>query len=134
MTFAKWVFTIGGIWGVLIIAPLFFLEGALAEATGPFSHPDAYYGFLASTLTWQFAYLLIGRNPVAYRPFMLLGALGKLLYAGATWALFAQGRIPVTVPLIASPDLLLAVLFVMAWFRTRPSAVQGVLATTEGAR
>lgn len=89
MTFAKRVFTIGGIWGVLIIAPLFFLEGALAEATGPSSHQDPYYGVLASTLTW---------------------------------------------PLIASPDLLLGVLFVAAWIGTRPMAVQGVLATTDGAR
>lgn len=131
MTFARWVFTIGGIWGVLIIAPLFFLEDALAEATGPFTHPDAYYGFLASTLAWQFGYLVIGRDPGAYRPFMLLGALGKVTYAGFTWALFAQDRIPVTVPLVASPDLLLATLFVVAWFRTRPAARQGVLATTE---
>lgn len=120
MTFAKWVFTIGGIWGVLIIGPLFFAEGMLAEATQPFSHPDTYYGFAASTFAWQLGYLVIGRNPGAYRPFMLLGALGKVIYFTGNWVLFAQGRIPVSVPLVASPDILLAVLFVIAWFRTRP--------------
>ena len=31
MTFAKWVFTLGGLFGVLMIAPLFFLEGQMAR-------------------------------------------------------------------------------------------------------
>lgn len=121
MTFAKWVFTLGGIWGVLVIGPLFFLEGALAKASEPFSHPDAYYGFVASTFAWQLGYLVIGRDPGRYRPFMLLGALGKLIYFSSCWILFATGRIPMAVPAIASPDILLAVLFVIAWVRTKPA-------------
>ena len=125
MTFAKWVFWIGGVWGVLVVGPLFFLEDALAGATGkPFSHPDTFYGFVASTFAWQLAYLLIARHPDRYRPFMLLGALGKLIYAGAAWTLFGQGRIAITVPMLASPDLVLAVLFVVAWFKTRPAKAQ----------
>ena len=120
MTFAKWVFTLGGIWGVLIIAPMFFLEGAIAAQTQPFNHPDSYYGFLASTIAWQFGYLVIGRDPARFRPFMLLGALGKLIFGGGVWVLYAQGRVPLSVPVIASPDLLLVVLFVVAWFRTKP--------------
>lgn len=123
MTFAKWVFTIGGIWGVLIIGSLFFIEPYVASRTGPLSHPDTYYGFAVSTFAWQLGYLVIGRNPAAFRPFMLLGAGAKLAYLSACWILYAGGRIPVSVPVIASPDLLLAVLFVVAWFKTRPAAV-----------
>lgn len=122
MTFARWVFTIGGIWGVLIIGPLFFAESFVAESTGkPFNHPDVYYGFVAAVFSWQLSYLVIGRDPARYRPFMLLGALGKVIYAGGCWLLFAQGRIPVNVPAIATPDLLLAALFVVAWLRTEPA-------------
>ena len=120
MRFAKWVFTIGGIWGVLIIAPLFFVEDSLARMGGAFSHPDMYYGFAASTLAWQFGYLVIGRDPARFRPFMLIGAFGKVVYAGSCWVLALSGRIPFIVPQIATPDLLLAALFVTAWFRTRP--------------
>ncbi len=119
MTFARWVFTIGGIWGVLVIAPLFVLEGSLAQMSGPFSHPDTYYGFAASTLAWQIGYLVIGRDPVRYRPFMLIGALGKVLFFGACWTLVVLGR---TQPLIAwavTPDIILAGLFCAAWWRTR---------------
>ncbi|MBX3483132.1 hypothetical protein [Phenylobacterium sp.] len=122
MTFAKWVFTIGGIWGVLIIAPLFFLEKTLAAASTPISHPDMYYGFAASTLMWQFGYLAIGRDPARFRPFMLLGAAGKVIYFVSCLSLFLQGRVPAMIPMITAPDMLLATLFVIAWFRTRPDA------------
>ncbi|MDZ4369852.1 MAG: hypothetical protein U1C74_00330 [Phenylobacterium sp.] len=128
MTFAKWVFTLGGLWGVLIIGPLFFLESHVQSMTGaPISHPDIYYGFVGSTFAWQLAYLVIGRNPGPYRPFMLLGALGKLIYFGSAWTLYAQGRIPMTVPALASPDLLLAILFVAAWVKTRPPTSSSAL-------
>ena len=120
MRFARWVFTLGGAWGLLIIGPMFFLEGAIAAQTQPFSHPDSYYGFLASTVMWQVGYLAIGRDPARYRPFMLIGAAGKLIFGVACWVLYAQGRIPVSVPAVATPDLILVALYVTAWVKTRP--------------
>ncbi|MBL8555904.1 MAG: hypothetical protein JNL41_16630 [Phenylobacterium sp.] len=119
MRFARWVFTIGGIWGVAIIAPLFFLENTLADASTPISHPDMYYGFAASTLMWQFGYLVIGRDPARFRPFMLLGAAGKVIYFVSCLTLFLRGRVPPMIPMLTAPDMLLATLFVVAWFRTR---------------
>lgn len=133
MTFAKWVFTIGGVFGLLMISPLFFLEDQMAAMGGaPLSHPENYYGFVGVTFAWQLVYLLIGRDPARYRPVMLLGALGKMIFVVATWTLALQGRTPVGTAYVASSDLLLAVLFVVAWFRT--GAAQGELATTDAAR
>ena len=81
MTFAKWVFTIGGLFGLVMIAPLFFLEDQMAAMSGsPMTHPENYYGFVGVTFAWQLVYLVIGRNPAPYRPIMLLGALGKLIF------------------------------------------------------
>ena len=63
MTFAKWVFTIGGIWGVLIIGSLFFLEPVIVAQTGPLSHPDTYYGFAVSTFAMpRFANSFLARD------------------------------------------------------------------------
>lgn len=121
MTFAKWVFTIGGIWGLIIITPLFFLEGPITAASQPFSHPDFFYGFLASTVAWQVGYLVIGRDPARFRPFMLIGAAGKVIYFGACVTLFLAGRVQPLAPLVTAPDLLLAALYVIAWVRTAPS-------------
>jgi hypothetical protein len=120
MTFAKWVFTIGGIWGLLIITPLFLLEPQIVAASRPFSHPDFFYGFLASTVMWQVGYLAIARDPARYRPFMLIGATGKLIYFTACVTLFLQGRVLPMVPMLTAPDLVLATLFIVVWFRTAP--------------
>ena len=123
MTFAKWVFTLGGLFGLLMIAPLFFLEDRMAAMSGaPMSHPENYYGFVGVTFAWQLVYLVIGRNPAPYRPIMLLGALGKVIFFAAVWTLALQGRTPLMTAWLASSDILLAALFVAAWFRTRPAA------------
>lgn len=120
MTFAKWVFTLGGLFGLLMITPLFFLEKQMAGAVG-LTHPENYYGFLSVTFAWQLVYLVIGRNPAPYRPIMLLGALGKVMFAAICWTLALGGRTPVSVALVSSPDLVLAALFVLAWAKTRPA-------------
>jgi len=123
MTFAKWVFTLGGLFGLVMIAPLFFLEGQVARMSGaPLTHPEHYYGFVGVTFAWQLVYLVIGRNPAPYRPIMLLGALGKAIFFVACWTLALQGRAPMQTAILASSDLVLAALFVVAWFRTKPAA------------
>ena len=125
MTFAKWVFTLGGLFGLIMITPLFFLEGEMARMSGAaISQPENYYGFVGVTFAWQLVYLVIGRNPAPYRPIMLLGALGKLIFAGACWTLAYQGRTPIFTAVIASPDILLAIRFVVAWFKSKPERVQ----------
>ena len=117
MTFAKWVFTLGGLFGLIMITPLFFLEGEMARMSGSaINQPENYYGFVGVTFAWQLVYLVIGRNPAPYRPIMLLGALGKLIFAGACWTLAYQGRTPIFTAVSASPAILLAILFVGAWF------------------
>jgi hypothetical protein len=118
MGFARWVFTIGGIYGVIVIAPLLFLETFIARTSGPFTHPETYYGFVGTALAWQLVYLLTGRDPARYRPLMPIGALGKTIFGGSAWVLYAMDRVPLSIPLLASVDLVLAALFVAAYFKT----------------
>src|SRR5262249_25417290 len=71
MKFSKVVFTAAGVWGLLILTPLYFLHDAVAQARGgPVSYPE-YFGFLAITVAWQFAFLVIGTNPGRFRLMML---------------------------------------------------------------
>jgi hypothetical protein len=58
MRFARAVFWIAGAWGVLVIAPMFFLMDTLGRQTPPaVTHPEFYYGFAVVTLMWQAAFL-----------------------------------------------------------------------------
>lgn len=122
MKFAKWTFTLGGIWGILILAPMLFLEGWIAaNDRGPAAYPENYYGFLGAALAWQLVYLTIGRDPARFRPIMPIAVLAKLAFGITVWVLYAAGRTPLSVAVVASPDLVLAVLFSIAWIRTRPA-------------
>ena len=119
--FAKWVFTIAGVYGLIVMVPQFFLEGVIARSSGPVTHPEYFYGFVGAAVVFQLLFLLIGRDPARFRPAMLIGVLEKLSVGVPVWILWSQGRTPVTVVPFASLDLILGVLFAVAYFRTRPA-------------
>jgi hypothetical protein len=71
MKLARWIFAIAGIYGILVIAPLYFAEGPIAQNDPPaITHPEFFYGFVGVTLAWQLVFLSIARNPMRYRPLM----------------------------------------------------------------
>jgi hypothetical protein len=118
MPLAKWIFLIAGAYGVVLVAPTYFLEGRLGEDyPPPITHPEFYYGFVGICLAWQLMYLLIGADPVRYRPVMLLAAAAKTSFIVAVVLLHLEGRVAAAMVGIAAPDALFAVLFVIAWLR-----------------
>ena len=119
MIFAKRVFTLAGVYGLLVIAPMYLLEPQMAAMGRPLSHPESYYGFVGVTLVFQLVFLMIGRDPVRYRPIMLLAGLEKASFAGAVAPLYLLGRTPGIVAGFAAIDAILGLLFVVAWRRTR---------------
>lgn len=119
MRFARWVFTVAGIYGFVAVAPLYLMEGVIARTSPPISHPEYFYGFIGVTLAFQLLFLIIGRDPVRLRPAMLAAVIEKLSFPPAVYLLVSQGRTPPAVAVFATIDLVLAVLFVVSWVRTR---------------
>lgn len=128
MKFAKVVFWIAGIWGVLIIAPLYFLFDMIGrQDPPPITHPGFFYGFVGLALAWQFAFLFIATDPARYRPLMLPSMFEKFSYGIAVVVLVQQGRMHTADLVFAATDLLLGVLFVIAYLKTaRPSLSENV--------
>jgi len=119
MNFAKHVFRWAGILGILIVAPMYFLEARIGRDLPPaITHPEYFHGFVGVTLAWQIVYLVISTDPVRYRPLMLTGVLAKGSYAAAVAILFLQGRVAAPVATSALFDLTLAVLFALAYVKT----------------
>jgi hypothetical protein len=120
MKFAKVVFWVAGIWGVVVIAPLYFMFGLIGEKDPPaITHPGFYYGFVGCALAWQLAFLFIGANPVRLRVMMIPSMVEKFTYGIAVVALVMQGRTNQRDLVFAATDLTLGVLFVAAYLRTR---------------
>ena len=118
MTFARRVFLTTGLYGVIVIAPQFFLEKSVTPAV---SHPEQYYGFLGAVLAWNIAYLVMAGDPVRYRPLMLVGSLGKVLFSAFLTLLWFQGRVPSFLLAFAAIDLGIVALYIEAWRRTAPA-------------
>jgi len=119
MTFARFVFIGAGVWGITVLTPLFWL----VDITGrryppPTDYPQFFYGFLAVAMAWQIAFLVIGSNPARFRPFMVPAVIEKLGYVAMLIVFYAQGRIPAVDAQPAWPDLILGLLFVMAFVKT----------------
>lgn len=120
MRFARFVFIVAGIWGIVVLTPLYFL----VDLTGrhypaPVDYPHFFYGFLSVAMAWQLAFLVIGSNPARFRPLMIPGILEKLGHVAGVAALYAQGRLTAMDAAAAGPDLLLAILFITSFVLIR---------------
>ena len=123
MKFATIVFLVAGIYGIVVVAPLFLLEGVL-DATQPpaITHPEYYYGFACVTLVWQVLFLVLSRDPLRYRPIMLMAVLEKT--SGIAFILLVLlHRAPLSA-LIGVVDVLLGILFLVAYARTAQAKAQ----------
>jgi hypothetical protein len=119
MIFARRVFLIAGIYGLLVLLPLYFLEGRIGRDQPPaITHPEYFYGFLGVGVSWQVAFLIIARDPVRFRPLMVPAVLEKATYGIAVLALFATGRLSGQVLTFGLIDLALGILFAIAYVRT----------------
>ena len=119
MKFARIVFRIAGIWGFLVIAPLYFIFDLIGQKDPPpITHPAFYYGFVGVALVWQFAFLIIASDPIRFRPLMIASILEKLAYSIPVIILVSQRRMHPNDLVFAAIDLFLCVLFVMAYLRT----------------
>jgi hypothetical protein len=119
MKLAKTVFWVAGIWGLLVISPLYFIFDLIGRKDPPpITHPGFYYGFVGCALAWQIAFCFIATDPVRYRPLMLPSMVEKFTYAIAILLLVVQHRTNPSDLLFFATDFTLGVLFIAAYFKT----------------
>ena len=123
MRFAKIVFWVAGIWGLLVLTPLYFMFDLIGRNDPPpITHPGFFYGFVGIGLAWQVAFIIIATDPGRFRPLMIPCILEKVSFGVAAIVLVLQGRMHKPDLLFAGTDLFLGLLFVIAYFKTpRPS-------------
>ena len=123
MKFAKRVFLVAGVYGVIVIVPMYFAEGRIGRDHPPaITHPEFYYGFLGVALAWQVVFLVLAQDPSRYRPMVIPSLLEKVSYGIALVFLLLEHRIPLVVFGLGSVDWIFAVLFVAAYLATPAGA------------
>ena len=120
MKFARIVFIGAGVWGLVVLTPLYWLVDVTGRHyAAPAVYPHFFYGFFGVALAWQLAFLVIGSNPARFRPFMIPAMIEKFGYVATLIVLYAQGRIALVDAQAGVPDGLLGILFVVAFMKSR---------------
>ena len=120
MKFAKVVFYVAGIYGIIVLFPQYFLESKTGLDYPPaITHPEFFYGFIGIALVFQFVFLIVARNPIKYRPLMPISVLEKLSFGIPAIILFMQNRL--ALPLFAAGliDLIFGMLFAAAFLKSK---------------
>jgi hypothetical protein len=119
MKFAKVVFLIAGVYGLLALLPQYFLEDYNGRNyPPPITHPEYYYGFIGVAVAWQVVFLIMARDPLRFRPLMLAAVLEKLSFGIVAVILYLQQRLSASLFGAGLIDLILAALFVAAYVKT----------------
>jgi hypothetical protein len=115
---SKISFRLAGIYGIAIIALMYFLEDRIGRDTPPaVTHPEFYYGFLGVTLAWQIAFLIVAGDPPRYRPIMIAAMVEKFGYVIALAFLALHHRVEGPPLVFGGIDLTLGVLFLICYLR-----------------
>jgi hypothetical protein len=120
MKFTRGLFAAAGIYGVLVLFPLYFSETRMGiEFPPPLNHPEHYYSFISVTLVWQFLFFLVARDPLKYKNVIPFCALEKSSLIPTFFILYPQGRFPsLWIPLLIV-DLTFGAMFLVAFSRLK---------------
>ena len=130
-SFARRVFLIAGIYGVIALLPQYFLEERIGrDLPPPITHPEYFYGFVGLALVWQIVFFMVARDVVRFRPLMPVAVLEKLVFGVPAVVLYGQGRIGGSVLTAGLIDLLLACLFTAAFIATARERIRASGART----
>ena len=126
MRFARRLFLIAGIYGLLVLLPQYFLEAKNGRDFPPaITHPEYYYGFVGVAVAWQLLFLIVARDPVRYRQMMIPAIVEKASFGIAVVVLFLQHRVSPFLLGFGIVDLIWGLLFVLAYVRTSASRPAG---------
>jgi hypothetical protein len=122
--FARLVFRTAGIYGIIVLGPQYLVETAVGPSLAtPIQRPEHFYGFISVALAWQLVFFVIAHDVRRYRLLMLAAIVEKIAFGIPACLLFLRGRVGADVLAFGGIDLLLGVLFALAYRATGEATV-----------
>jgi hypothetical protein len=123
-TYARWLFGTAAVFNLLVAFNLVFLRYWVQTPLlplDPIAGTNLVLANLAGLLVASFgyAYARVAGDPVTFRPYIHLGAVGKLLAVACTVWPWWIGAVPWTMLAPVGPDLIYALLFLDFLRRTK---------------
>lgn len=109
---ARTIYRGAAIYGAIVLLPAYLVP-----------LPDPYkltqIGFVGLALVFQGLLWIVGGDPIRYRPLVPLTVFEKLCFGIPAVAYFVRGQTDAVTGVFGAIDLLLAILFVIAWLKLR---------------
>lgn len=120
MKIARWTFRTAGVFGLIVMVPMLFIEPLIEQIMPPaVAHPEFFYGFVILNICWQILYLFIAKDPIRFRPIMIPAFLAKASGPVALMWLYLQGRISSQWVTTSIMDGAFAILFLVSFWATK---------------
>ena len=120
MKLAKWTFRTVGVFGLIVMIPMLFVENLIEQIMPPaVNHPEFFYGFVVLNICWQILYLFLAKDPIRFRPMMIPAFLAKASAPVALIWLYLQRRISSQWITTSIMDGVFAILFLVSYWATR---------------
>lgn len=117
---ARRLFTVAALFNLAVGLPMLLAYPFAARLLGLAGPPTAWFHLTAAiVLVFGYAYWQVARDPVANRPYAVLGVLGKAAFVAVIYAHWLAGDLSPRVAVLVTADLVFALLFV-AWLRAAP--------------
>jgi hypothetical protein len=124
MRFARTVFTVAGMYGIVVLVPPLFLESQYGRNyPPPVTHPEFFYGFFALGIAWQILFFILATDPIKYHAMMIPAMLEKTGYPLALIFLHLHNRIVPRMFALGSLDWIFLILFAISYAKTGLHAV-----------
>ena len=119
MKLAKWTFRTAGVFGLIVMIPMLFVENLIEQIMPPaVNHPEFFYGFVVLNICWQILYLFLAKDPIRFRPMMIPAFLAKASAPVALIWLYLQRRISSQWITTSIMDGVFAILFLVSYWST----------------
>jgi len=124
-SYVRRLFGIAAFFNFAAAGALLFLRPVIGPRVGlaPIAGTNLVFVYMTAFLiaTFGWAYARVAQDPRRFRPFIELGAIGKLLAVAATTGPWLAGEIGWQLPFVVGGDLVFALLFIDFLRRTRPA-------------
>lgn len=106
---------------LIVGLPMLVAYPIVARLLGLDGPPTVWFHIVgAVVLLFGWVYWQVGRDPVKYRPYVALGIIGKLAFAGIIYGHRVAGTATTATAALVTVDVAYALLFI-AWLRSHPT-------------
>ncbi len=119
---ARPLFSVAALFNLVVGIPMLVAYPTVARLLQLEGPPTVWFHIAAAVVViFGFAYWSIARDPVKFRPYVMLGIVGKLAFVAIIYGHWLAGDVSIRGAVLVTGDLIFALLFIAYLRASRPA-------------